>query len=213
LYLILLGAPGAGKGTQAAVLSQELGLVHIASGDLFREVQRKGTELGRMAKSYMDKGELVPDSITIDLLLERIAAFDCKQGVILDGFPRNLEQARALDQALALQNKAIDKVVYIRVSQEELLRRLSERWICQECQTPYHPLTSPPKVAGRCDQCDGELYQRADDAPDVVQKRLEVYFAETFPLIDYYQGDGKLVEVNGEQNVEGVSRELVAVLC
>ena len=212
MYLILLGAPGAGKGTQAAFLSQELGLVHIASGDLFREAQRNETELGLLAKSYMEKGELVPDSVTIDLLLERIATPDCRRGVILDGFPRNLEQARALDRALALQKQAIDKAVYIRVSQEELLRRLSERWICRECQTPYHPVTSPPRVAGRCDRCDGELHQRADDASDVVKKRLEVYFAETFPLIDYYQNSGKLVEVNGEQNVEEVSRELVTLL-
>ena len=210
MYLILLGAPGAGKGTQAGLLSRELGLVHIATGDLFREAQSKGTELGLLAKSYMEKGQLVPDSVAIALLLGRIAAPDCRQGCVLDGFPRTLEQARALDQSLASQGKAIDKVMYIKVSQEELLRRLGGRWVCRACQTPYHLVTSPPRVAGRCDRCNGELYQRSDDTPEVVRKRLEVYFAQTSPLIDYYQKGGKLVEINGEQNIEEVKKELVS---
>ena len=160
MYIIFLGAPGAGKGTQAANVAQELKLVHIASGDLFRQALEKGTELGIKAKSYMEKGVLVPDEITIGMVLERISAPDCKRGVILDGFPRNLEQAEALDKALAKQGKAIDKVIYIKVSEEELLKRLSGRWICRQCQTPYHVVNSPPKVWGKCDKCGGELYQR-----------------------------------------------------
>ena len=209
MRLILLGAPGAGKGTQAAFLSQEFGLPHIASGDLFREAQRKGTELGVLAKSYMEKGQLVPDEVTIKLILERIAAPDCEKGFILDGFPRSLDQAKALDEALS---KPIDKAVYIKVSNEELVRRLSGRWICRECQAPYHMVSSPPKVEGKCDRCGGELYQRADDTVETVQKRLEVYFAQTAPLIDYYQEKGKLVEAKGEQGIEEVRDELIAAL-
>lgn len=212
MYLILLGAPGAGKGTQAGLLSHKFGLVHIASGDLFREAQRKGNRLGLLAKSYMDKGQLVPDPITIDILLERLAAPDCRGGAILDGFPRSLEQARVLDSALALRDAAIDKVIHIVVSNEELLRRLSGRWICRVCHAPYHMQTAPPRVAGRCDRCNGELYQRTDDTPSVVEKRLQVYFEQTFPLVEYYRGVGKLVEVKGEGSAEEVSQELRALL-
>ena len=212
MQLILLGAPGAGKGTQAAFVSQEFGLPHIASGDLFREAQSEGTELGLLAKSYMEKGQLVPDSVTIKLILERIALSDCDNGFILDGFPRSLEQARALDEALGDLGKAIDKVVYIKVSNEELVRRLSGRWICRECQAPYHLSSSPPHLEGICDRCGGELYQRADDTVETVQKRLEVYFAQTAPLIDYYREREKLVEVKGEQVIEDVCKELVAAL-
>jgi len=212
LYIILLGAPGAGKGTQATTLSQALGLAHIASGDLFREAQSKGTELGKLAKSYMEKGQLVPDEITVKMVLERIAAPDCAKGVILDGFPRTLEQARALEKALQAQGKGIDKVLYIKVSNEELLRRLSGRWICRNCQTPYHTVTSPPRLVGRCDKCGGELYQRADDTEETARKRLEVYFAQTAPLIDYYRREGKMVEVQGEQSIEAVGEEMLAAL-
>jgi adenylate kinase len=187
MYIIFLGAPGAGKGTQAARLAEEMGLVHIATGDLFRQALERGTELGLKAKSYMEKGTLVPDQITISLVLERLAAQDSSRGAILDGFPRNLEQAGALDKALAQNGRAIDKVVYIKVAEEELLRRLSGRWICRKCQTPYHITDSPPRVPGRCDKCGGELYQRPDDREESVRKRLEVYFAETAPLIDYYR--------------------------
>jgi len=150
VYIIFLGAPGAGKGTQAANLARELGLVHIATGDLFRQALEQGTELGIKAKSYMEKGVLVPDQITIQMVLERMSAADCRRGAILDGFPRNLEQAGALDKALAREGKAIDKVMYIKVSEEELLKRLSGRWICRQCQTPYHATDSPPKVWGKC---------------------------------------------------------------
>ena len=212
MYIIFLGAPGAGKGTQAAIVAQELSLVHIASGDLFRQALEQGTELGIQAKSYMEKGMLVPDAITIRMVLERILAPDCEPGVILDGFPRNLEQATALDEALLEQGKTIDKVVYIKVSQQELLNRLSGRWICRQCQTPYHAINSPPKVWGKCDNCGGELYQRPDDSVGTVEKRLEVYFAQTAPLIDYYTKTDKLLEVDGEGSVNEVGRRIVTAL-
>lgn len=212
MHIVLLGAPGSGKGTQAGTISQGLGLAHVASGDLFREAVERGDELGQQAKSYMEKGLLVPDEITIRMILERIAAPDCGQGFILDGFPRTLEQAKALDRALGERGQAIEKAVYIRVSTEELVRRLSGRFTCRNCQMPYHEITSPPKVAGRCDQCGGELYQRPDDSPETVRKRLEVYFAETAPLIDHYKEAGKLVQINGEQGIEEVGQELIAAL-
>ena len=212
MYIILLGAPGAGKGTQAVYVAQELNLVHIATGDLFRQAIEQGTKLGMQAESYMEKGILGPDEITIGMVLERISAPDCESGVVFDGFPRNLAQAEALDEALAKQAKAIDMVVYIKVSEEELLRRLSGRWICRDCQTPYHAVNSPPKVWGRCNQCGGELYQRPDDTNEIVKKRLQVYFTETAPLIDYYTRLGKLMEVDGEGSIDEVGRRMVVAL-
>jgi len=212
LYIILLGAPGAGKGTQASVVAQKLNLVHIASGDLFRQALAQGTELGIQAKSYMERGTLVPDEITTQMILERMSAPDCENGVILDGFPRNLPQAEALDEALVQLAKTIDKVVYIKVSEEELLKRLGGRWICRNCQAPYHAVDSPPRVQGKCDKCGGELYQRPDDTAQTVKKRLEVYFAETAPLIDYYARGGKLIEINGVGSVDEVTHRIVAAL-
>ena len=212
MYIILLGAPGAGKGTQASVVAQKLNLVHIASGDLFRQALAQGTELGIQAKSYMERGTLVPDEITTQMILERMSAPDCENGVILDGFPRNLPQAEALDEALVQLAKTIDKVVYIKVSEEELLKRLGGRWICRNCQAPYHTVDSPPRVQGKCDKCGGELYQRPDDTAQTVKKRLEVYFAETAPLIDYYARGGKLIEINGVGSVDEVTHRIVAAL-
>jgi len=212
MYIIFLGAPGAGKGTQAATVAQKLNLVHIATGDLFRQAVERRTELGIKVKSYMEKGMLVPDEITIQMVLERLLAPDCESGVILDGFPRNLRQAKALDSALAQQARAIDKVVYITVPEEELLRRLSGRWVCRNCQIPYHATDSPPEVRGKCNHCGGELYQRPDDTPQTVRERLRVYFAETTPLIDYYTQQGKLLEVNGTGEKAEVSKRIVSVL-
>ncbi|MCK4361661.1 MAG: adenylate kinase [Dehalococcoidia bacterium] len=209
---VLLGAPGSGKGTQAGIISERLGIAHVASGDLFREAASRGDEVGRQAKSYMEKGLLVPDEITIRMILERVAAPDCARGFILDGFPRTLEQAKALDMALGERGEAIDRVFYIKVATEELVRRLSGRFICRSCQTPYHPVSSPPEVADRCDRCGGELYQRPDDLPETVKKRIEVYFAETAPLIDYYEEAGKLVEINGQGEISEISERLVAAL-
>lgn len=212
MHVILLGAPGAGKGTQAVQISERLGLAHIASGDLFRQEQDSGSELGRIAKSYMEKGLLVPDEVTVKMVLGRIAAPDCARGFLLDGFPRTLEQAKALDQALAEGGKSISSVLYIKVSTEELLRRLSGRWICRNCQAPYNIVELPPKVPGKCDYCGGELYQRPDDSEETARKRLEVYFAQTMPLIEYYTQAGKLVEIEGEKGIEGVARDLIAAI-
>lgn len=212
MYIIFLGAPGAGKGTQAAIMAKELNLVPIASGDLFRQAIEQGTELAMQAKSYMEKGKLVPDEITIQMVLERLSAPDCESGAILDGFPRNLKQAKALDRALAKQAKAVDKMVYIKVSEEEVTRRLSGRWICRNCQAPYHSTDSPPKIWGKCDRCGGELYQRSDDTPSTVKERLKVYFAETAPLIDYYTQSGKLLEIDGEGEINEISGRIALAL-
>ena len=209
MYVVFLGAPGAGKGTQAAEVAKALRLAHIATGDMFREAQKKGTKLAMEAKSYMDRGMLVPDEITIKMVLERISAPDCKNGVIFDGFPRNLAQAQALDKAMAEQSKAIDKVVYIKVSEEELLKRLGGRWICRQCQTPYHEVASPPKVRGKCDDCGGDLYQRSDDVPETIEERLKVFFAQTSPLIDYFTKAGKLLEVNGEGDMDEIKQRIL----
>ncbi|MBI4266825.1 MAG: adenylate kinase [Chloroflexi bacterium] len=212
MYIIFLGAPGAGKGTQAAALARKLNLVHIATGDLFRQALEAGTEPGLRARSYIKKGALVPDELTVQMVLDRLSAPDCGAGVILDGFPRNLEQAGALDKALAEQGRGIDKVIYIKVSAEELLKRLSGRWICRNCQAPYHEVDSPPRVKGRCDRCGGELYQRPDDTAATVRKRLKVYFERTAPLIDYYTRAGKLAEIDGEGSIDGISRRIAAAL-
>lgn len=212
MYIVLLGAPGAGKGTQADILCKELSLVHLASGDLFREALSKGTELGKKAKAYMEKGLLVPDDVTIKLIEEKIDSLGTGMGVLLDGFPRTLEQAKALDKGLQAKGKKVDKAVLIDVPQEELLRRLSGRWICRQCQTPYHMQSAPPRVPGRCDKCGGELYQRADDTVGTVKKRLEVYFAQTSPLIDFYRKSGRLLEANGEGEPQTVGNRILASL-
>ena len=212
MNIVFLGAPGAGKGTQAVGVAKQLGLAHVASGDLFRQELGADTELGRQAKSYMEKGMLVPDEVTIKMVLGRLSSPDCQNGVILDGFPRNLEQAVALDKALKEQNRVIDKVVYIRVAEEELLRRLGGRWICRGCQAPYHEVNAPPKVKGKCDRCGGELYQRPDDNVETVKERLKVYFDQTTPLIEYYTKAGKLLEVDGGGEVDEITGRIIAVL-
>ncbi|MGQ9572652.1 MAG: adenylate kinase [Dehalococcoidia bacterium] len=212
MYVILFGAPGAGKGTQAAILAQKTGLMHITTGELFREAIRQETELGKQAKPYYDRGQLVPDQLTIAMLLERLSQDDCARGCLLDGFPRTLEQAAALDEALDREGKTIDKVLYIQVPERELLDRLSGRWNCRQCGAVYHQRFQPPRQAGRCDQCGGELYQRDDDKPETVQKRLEVYFQQTAPLIDYYRARGKLVEIDGDKSVDEVAQDLLAAV-
>jgi len=212
MRLILLGAPGSGKGTQAKNIAEKVGITHVASGDLFRAAATRGDDLGKQAKYYMEKGLLVPDEITIKMILERIDAPDCSKGVMLDGFPRTLEQAKALDQALGKKKQKIDRVFYIKVSTDELVRRLSGRFICRKCQAPYHKVSSPPKKEGICDKCGGELYQRADDTPETVRKRIDVYTKETSPLIDYYKKAKKLVEVKGEGNIDNITKDIVAAL-
>jgi adenylate kinase len=212
LYVILFGAPGVGKGTQAVILAEKTGLVHITTGELFREAIRQETELGKQAKVYYDRGQLVPDHLTIAMLLERLSQGDCTGGCILDGFPRTLEQATALDEALARQGRAIDKVVYIQAPEDELLSRLSGRWNCRQCGSVYHERFQPPREAGRCDQCGGELYQREDDKPETARRRLEVHAQQTAPLIDYYRERGKLLEIDGDKSVEEVAENLLAAV-
>jgi len=212
MRLILLGAPGSGKGTQAKNIAEKVGITHVASGDLFRAAATRGDDLGKQAKYYMEKGLLVPDEITIKMILERIDAPDCSKGVMLDGFPRTLEQAKALDQALGKKKQKIDRVFYIKVSTDELVRRLSGRFICRKCQAPYHKVSSPPKKEGICDKCGGELYQRADDTPETVRKRIDVYTKETSPLIDYYKKAKKLVEIKGEGNIDNITKDIIAAL-
>ncbi len=212
MNMIFLGAPGAGKGTQAAMVAEEKKLAHIATGDMFRQAQKQSTDLAKEVKYYMEKGELVPDETTIKMVMERIAAPDCKEGVIFDGFPRSLRQAKALDKALSGQRKAINRVIYIKVAEEELLIRLSGRWICRQCQAPYHEMNAPPKIAGKCDKCGGELYQRADDNIETIKNRLQVYFKETAPLIDYYSRTGKLLEVDGVGELAEVKNRILKAL-
>ena len=208
----MLGPPGVGKGTQAALLEKALGIPHVASGDLFREAIKQGTELGRLAKSYMDRGELVPDEVTIAMVRQRLAEPDCQRGAILDGFPRTIEQAEALEAALAEEGKAINVVLYIKASEETLLARLAGRWTCRRCGAVYHSLFDPPKEAGKCDRCGGELYQRPDDTPETQRRRIQVYLAQTAPLIDYYRRKGLLVEIDGEGSIEEVQAELMRAI-
>jgi len=210
MYLVLLGPPGAGKGTQAERLEEELHLPHVASGDLFRENLRNETELGLLAKKYMDKGQLVPDDVTIAMVRDRLQRPDCGRGAILDGFPRTQPQAESLDSMLADMGRRLDGVLYIAVPDEELVNRLSGRWICRQCQTPYHTVFSPPATEGVCDACGGgELYQRPDDNPETVRARLKVYHQQTSPLIDYYRQAGLLMEVNGAGDIDTVSVDLL----
>jgi len=206
LYVILLGLPGAGKGTQADLLRDETGLPHITTGELFRENIRLGTELGKRAQPFVESGRLVPDEITIGMLLDRIAQPDCDDGWMLDGFPRNTEQARALDEALAATGKRIDRAIYIRVATDELVRRLAGRWSCPQCGAVYHETNQPPQTAGVCDNCGAQLYQREDDKPEVVRTRLEVNQRNLEPLLDFYREQGKLCEADGEAGVAEVNR-------
>lgn len=211
-FIVLLGAPGAGKGTQAVYLEEVLGIPHVSSGDLFRENLREETELGKLARAYMDRGELVPDEVTIAMVKERLARPDCAGGAVLDGFPRTIAQADALDTILAEKGRRVEIVPYIRVPDEVLLARLAGRWTCRQCEAIYHELFSPPKVAGRCDVCGGELYQRADDTPETQRRRIEVYFQQTTPLIEYYRERGLLAEIDGEQSIEQVQTDLLAAI-
>ena len=207
--LIMFGPPGAGKGTQAKMLAESLGLLHIASGDLFRCHQQKGTPLGLNAMEYMNQGILVPDEIAIAMVLEQVLSPTALRGALLDGFPRNLAQAQALDDALAHRGMAIDRAILVSVPEQELIRRLNGRLVCRQCQTPYHTETAPPKVEGRCDRCQGELYQRQDDAAGAIMVRIQVYRDETAPLIDHYRGTGKLAEVDGVGTVEEIGRRIL----
>ncbi len=212
MNLVLLGPPGAGKGTQAALLSQRLGIPHVASGDLFREAMKKGTGWGKEAQSYIDLGVLVPDEVTNAMIEERLKEPDCARGVILDGFPRTIEQARALEGILAERGEKIDRVLVIQVSEDTLIERLSGRRTCRRCQANYHLLFNPPQKEGVCDRCGGDLYQRSDDKEETVRRRFRVYTEETAPLIDYYRRQGLLTEIDGERGIEGVQGKILSAL-
>jgi adenylate kinase len=207
-YVILMGPPASGKGTQADRLHEQLTLPHVASGDLFRHNLRNQTELGLRAKGFMDRGELVPDDITIAMVLDRLAQPDCQAGALLDGFPRTVAQAEALDEALAQQGNRIDLVLDIQVPRDELIVRVTGRRLCRACGASYHMKFAPPKEAGVCDKCGGELYQRDDDTEETAEKRLEVYEAQTRPLIAYYRETGVLVGIDGDQSIDAVTAAL-----
>lgn len=211
-YIILLGPPGAGKGTQAEILAQTTKLVHISSGDLFRENIQNQTELGRLAKSYMDKGELVSDDLTIAMIRDRLSRADCKDGAILDGFPRTPIQADELERMLAEFGGQVDAVPYVTAAESILIERTGGRWSCRAQGHIYHKKFSPPKQEGVCDIDGSELYQRDDDKEETVAKRLRVYFDRTMPLVEYYRNRGKLIEINGVQPVEQVTKELLTAL-
>ncbi len=212
MFVVLLGPPGAGKGTQAQRIAAARGLLHISTGDIFRENVKNGTDLGKLAETYMSKGELVPDAVTIKMLLERISRDDAQKGVMFDGFPRNLVQAEALDEALATRGKKIDRAPYIFVRDEELIARLGGRWICRNCGALYHERNDPPKKPGVCDRCGGELYQREDDRPEVVRTRLEKQKPPA-ELIEHYRAAGSLREIDGERSLDDVTASLLEALC
>ncbi|MBI4589820.1 MAG: adenylate kinase [Candidatus Rokubacteria bacterium] len=205
MRLVFLGPPGAGKGTQARTLAAEQGIPHIATGDMLREAAASGTRFGIEAKSYMDQGALVPDEVVVGLVAERLGREDAKKGVILDGFPRTVAQAEALERLLKDLDLVLDRVIFFEVSERELLRRLTGRRVCRRCGTTYHLAFSPPRSLQRCDRCEGELYQRADDSEATVRRRLEVYAAQTAPLLDYYRSRGLLISLAGEGSPDAIA--------
>ncbi|WP_302166285.1 adenylate kinase [Mitsuokella multacida] len=212
MHILLMGPPGAGKGTQAAELVKEFDIPHISTGDMFRAAVKEGTELGKQAKACMDAGKLVPDSVTIGIVRERLAKDDCKKGFILDGFPRTVEQADALTGILKDLGLTLTRVLNISVPAEDLIERAVGRRICKKCGATYHTKFNPPKKEGICDVCGSELFQRADDTAETMKNRLSVYEASTKPLIDYYKAAGVYTEVDGRQPIEKVTQDLIEVL-
>jgi len=211
-YIVLLGPPGAGKGTQAQIISEKLSLPHISSGDIFREHLKEKTELGELARGYMDRGELVPDDVTIAMIRDRLSRPDAKSGSLLDGFPRTPPQAEALADMLTDFGGVVNGVPYIKVPEDELIERLSGRWVCRAEGHVFHEKFNPPETPGVCDYDGSELYQREDDKPETVKRRIRVYMEQTAPLIAYYQKRDKLIEVDGTQSIEDVSKDLLAAL-
>ncbi len=211
-YLVLFGPPGVGKGTQAERLKDELHIAHVATGDLFRDNLKRETELGQLARSYMDRGALVPDEVTIGMVRERLKEADTQNGVLFDGFPRTVAQAEALDKLLSERSGRIEKVLFIHAPDEVLLDRLGNRWTCKKCGAVYNLNSKPPKVAGVCDLCGGELYQRPDDNLETQKKRIEVYSAQTAPLIEYFDQKGMLVRIDGRQPIEKVTADVKAAI-
>jgi adenylate kinase len=211
-YIVLLGPPGAGKGTQAQIVSKTLGLPHISSGDIFRENLKNQTDLGKQAKGFMDRGELVPDDLTIAMIRDRLSRPDCAPGALLDGFPRTPAQAEALAGMLESLNGKVNAVPYIKVAEQVLIERLTGRWTCRAQGHVFHEKHNPPKQAGICDHDGSELYQRDDDKAETVINRIQVYFAQTAPLIEYYQRAGQLLEIDGSQPIDKVTADLLAAL-
>ena len=211
-FIVLLGPPGAGKGTQAEAISAKLRLPHISSGDLFRENFKQQTELGKLAAGFINKGELVPDDVTIAMIRERLAQTDCREGALLDGFPRTPTQAEALAKLLSSLHAQVDSVPYICVPEEQLVERLSGRWTCRETGHIFHEKYNPPQKPGVCDIDGSELYQREDDQAETVKRRIRVYLEQTQPLIDFYHQHGVLVEVDGKQPIEQVTADLLAAI-
>ncbi len=207
-----MGLPGAGKGTQASKIIKKYPIPHISTGDMFRLAIKNGTELGKEAKSYMDKGELVPDEVTIGIVKERLSQSDAKDGFLLDGFPRTVEQAEALNGIMKELGTKIDKTIYVEVTEEELMNRLTGRRICEVCGTTYHLVFNPPKQEGVCDLDGGKLYQREDDNPETVANRLEVNIQQTTPMLDFYEDQGVLVKVDGSQDIDEVFSDVDAIL-
>lgn len=212
MYILLMGPPGAGKGTQAEKLIREYGIPQISTGDMFRAAVKSGTALGKEAKSYMDKGALVPDSVTVGIVKERLAQDDCKKGWILDGFPRTTAQASALDAILHDLGIQLTAVLDFNVNRDDLVKRVSGRLVCRQCGASFHKEFRPPKQEGVCDNCGGELYQRADDNEVTVRERLAVYDTSTKPLIDYYKVSGRYYEINGDQSMDKVFANVQAAL-
>jgi adenylate kinase len=210
--LVLMGLPGAGKGTQAEQIVDKYEIPHISTGDMFRSAIKEGTVLGLQAKSFMDKGELVPDEVTIGIVRERLSKADCEKGFLLDGFPRTVPQAEALETILSDLNREIDFVINIDVKKELLMERLTGRRICKSCGSTYHLVFNPPATEGVCDRCNGELYQRADDNEETVQNRLEVNLKQTKPLLDFYETKGYLRNINGQQDIRKVFADLDELL-
>jgi adenylate kinase len=212
MLIILLGPPGAGKGTQAERLVHKYRLVYIATGDILRGAIKSGSALGQQARQYMEQGQLVPDDVVVGIVNERLLEPDCEGGALLDGFPRTVVQARALDQVLAAMDKPLDRVVHISVNEEELIARLTGRRVCRECGATYHTKFNPPRVRNVCDQCGGELYQREDDSLATVTERLAVYRKQTEPLIEYYRQQDLLSTINGNQEIEQIFTQICAIL-
>ena len=212
MHILLMGPPGAGKGTQAAELVKEFNIPHISTGDMFRAAMKEGTEMGKLAKSYIDAGNLVPDSVTVGIVRDRLAQDDCKKGFILDGFPRTVEQADALDGIMADLGLSLTRVLNISVPAADLVERAVGRRICKKCGATYHVKFNPSNKEGVCDECGGELFQRADDTAETMTNRLSVYEASTKPLIDYYQKAGIYTEVDGRQAIDKVTKDLVETL-
>ncbi|AYU55840.1 adenylate kinase [Staphylococcus piscifermentans] len=212
MNIILMGLPGAGKGTQASEIVKKFPIPHISTGDMFRKAIKDETELGKEAKSYMDRGELVPDEVTVGIVKERLSEDDAKKGFLLDGFPRTLEQAEALSKIMKELDRKIDAVINIEVPEEELMNRLTGRRICEVCGTTYHLVFNPPKVDGVCDLDGGKLYQREDDNPETVAKRLEVNVKQSKPIIEYYDKEGVLKNIDGSGDIEKVTESVIGIL-